>query len=833
MSQRFKLGQRIAIIVLFSMACLLLIYSFRLTLLKTIANTWLQPRGIVLESISGFSINTRQLKIGNASLMVSAADSRITVDSLLLSYDWAEPMLGALVVDSIRIDSLGTKQTVQADPSTAFTLSNGLTQLGALPIGRIEVARINHSALPAPLQWHWQQQGQEQQWWIDNSHHSVQATLKVLGSGGLDIQLSLNHQQRAALAAHVQLLPAADRFKLNVDGVLSYQPLSAVLAYYTVLPDLPIRQGEADFMWQGSVPDSWSIPLEDETIRGSLTDATLRFELPSPLDETDSYSVSASLDEPIDIALPTAAGKPWQLAAQGLQLSVVNADKQHQLQAAVSSLLCTGSGIPVCEAELGWSLMVKAITMGEWQISQAVSRGQGRIEYSDGLLALTVHRDAEVNSSLSNPRISVPAIQWLAAAPLNIRYKPVTSELDIEGEQLELAIPALSDGSGNGLSTELALDAIALNYSGQWQGQLAINSNKLQLTMPEQWLPSLALQSQLDIAGDKLSVQGRVLNSRRKALADFSAGHQLQTQRGSARLQITTMAFDGKANALSNWLPGWPYPVVLSGGNLGLNAALDWHEHSDKLLLTGSAALTVEKLRGHVEDIGFAGLTLQHDLQLLADGTWRSRQAGALQLDLLEVGVPITAISSRLYIDTARRQIGMPQFSAGVLGGVVSASDFIYRADQVNLLRLAVEGLNIESLVALAAYDDVQATGRISGLLPVELAPDGIRIDAGRLAAVAPGGMIRYSANTAAVNPAMKLVNEALQNYHYDSLSSDVFYSKNGDLELKMQLRGQNPAMNQGQKINLNVNVSDNIPTLLKSLQGSRVITDVLKKNIK
>jgi len=49
---------------------------------------------------------------------------------------------------------------------------------------------------------------------------------------------------------------------------------------------------------------------------------------------------------------------------------------------------------------------------------------------------------------------------------------------------------------------------------------------------------------------------------------------------------------------------------------------------------------------------------------------------------------------------------------------------------------------------------------------------------------------------------------------------------------LEVELRGNNPDMNGGQEINLNVNISDNIPTLLRSLQASRVITDALEQSL-
>ena len=63
-------------------------------------------------------------------------------------------------------------------------------------------------------------------------------------------------------------------------------------------------------------------------------------------------------------------------------------------------------------------------------------------------------------------------------------------------------------------------------------------------------------------------------------------------------------------------------------------------------------------------------------------------------------------------------------------------------------------------------------------------------------------------------------------------MNTEVFYDEDGELLLSVQLQGRNPDMNNGQEVNLNVNITDNIPSLLKSLQASRVITDELERFI-
>jgi hypothetical protein len=122
--------------------------------------------------------------------------------------------------------------------------------------------------------------------------------------------------------------------------------------------------------------------------------------------------------------------------------------------------------------------------------------------------------------------------------------------------------------------------------------------------------------------------------------------------------------------------------------------------------------------------------------------------------------------------------------------------------------------------------------GAVSGELPVSITAGKVEVDAGKLYAEMPGGSIRYldAPPAGQGNPAMDLVNQALSNYQFQSLESTIDYTPDGELLLGMQLRGNNPDMNGGQPINLNLNISDNIPTLLKSLQAGRVIEDFLQE---
>jgi hypothetical protein len=167
-----------------------------------------------------------------------------------------------------------------------------------------------------------------------------------------------------------------------------------------------------------------------------------------------------------------------------------------------------------------------------------------------------------------------------------------------------------------------------------------------------------------------------------------------------------------------------------------------------------------------------------------------------------------------------------------VLGGSIGGNDLRYEFGKArNDVKLVFAGLQLERMLALADYDGVQAVGGVSGEMPLTLTDTGVEIAGGNLHGDAPGGTISYAAGVtgSAGNPGIDLVNKALANYKFDSLTSTIEYSPTGELVLGMQLQGTNPDMSKDQRVNLNLNLTDNIPALLKSLQAAREIEDFLQ----
>ncbi|RMF13940.1 MAG: hypothetical protein D6758_12315, partial [Gammaproteobacteria bacterium] len=134
---------------------------------------------------------------------------------------------------------------------------------------------------------------------------------------------------------------------------------------------------------------------------------------------------------------------------------------------------------------------------------------------------------------------------------------------------------------------------------------------------------------------------------------------------------------------------------------------------------------------------------------------------------------------------------------------------------------LEVRDLSLARLVALENRD-IQATGHISGLLPVSLSAQGIRVSGGQLAATDPGTLrVPESLLSTLIqgNTAMLTALGPLKNYHYSRLRTQVDYGEQGQLRLSLQLEGRDPDASNARPVHYNLNVQSNIMELLRSTE--------------
>lgn len=237
----------------------------------------------------------------------------------------------------------------------------------------------------------------------------------------------------------------------------------------------------------------------------------------------------------------------------------------------------------------------------------------------------------------------------------------------------------------------------------------------------------------------------------------------------------------------------------------------------------------------HYEDMIGTGIYADVKAKLV-DDVWTA-QSDTVRCANLDVGFPITAIAAALeYADTPEGGLRLSNLVGDVLGGRLRADTLTYNPDSASgAVTLALEDLSLASVLALEG-DSITGEGRLDGQLPIRIENDEPSITDGHVAARAPGGTIRYAAAEAALGslgqPGVEFAVAALADFRYRKLDANVTYQQSGDLLLAVRLEGNNPAFERGRPIHYNLNVTENVPALLRSLQLADDVTQQIEQRI-
>jgi len=291
-------------------------------------------------------------------------------------------------------------------------------------------------------------------------------------------------------------------------------------------------------------------------------------------------------------------------------------------------------------------------------------------------------------------------------------------------------------------------------------------------------------------------------------------------------------------NPLARSLSAWPAALELSSGRLSGEGKLTLPAGGG----TPTASLTLDArgLAGIFDRSEISGLDAR-----LAAGLQRDRlrlDIGELRLAEINPGFTFGPLLLRGYYQAAVDQPTQGRLTwqtaeTRILGGRfwLPAGTLDLAAPQQRL-SARLEGVQLGDVLAAYPTEGLSGSGLIDGSFDVQRSAAGLSVQDGKLAARGPGGVLRFRSPKiealGQANPAMKIVTEALHNFHYDLLTSDVRYDERGKLNLGLRLNGRNPALEGGRPINFSINLEEDIPALLTSLQLSDRVSETIQRRV-
>lgn len=673
----------------------------------------------------------------------------------------------------------------------------------------------------------------------------------VLGGRPDDLaaQLSLALDDRAPLQLHSRLRAQADgphwQGELQLPALPELDWLHAWAGEWLALADLPPialpRQLQARAEWQLQLP---AAPLAAASLLRSHGPLRLDLQLTQPWRLAGVGHLHGALR--LDLFGADGAWQARQLHAD-LQLAEPEGDWLQALPAALRPQalqlrlqpLDTGITVPPPGATAEPAPLALQLALS--------ARGALNLELHAALQALL---RPDWRLQLHDARLQVDAAR-LTLAALDARALRAELQFDAQLDARHLAARLRP-------ASTLQLGRLTLADAGlqleQLRGELA--GLQLQLPLGEAPEGSARLHGPLRLAAQLQHAQLRpqgwrwqgrldtdLASVRLDGLLDNDAGLRLDSrlQRSAAgalalRAQLAALELAGD-NPLARSFSAWPALLEASAGRLSGQASLQLGADGRP---RGAFALRLNEAAGIYDRSELHGL----QARLLGElhGDELELELAELRLAQLNPGLALgplqlrASYQARLDTPLAGR-LQLWQADSALLGGSLSAGPArLDLAQPSQRLTLQLRGLELAELLAVYPAEGLSGSGRLDGQLPLRIDAAGLHVEAGRLAARAPGGVLQLHSERISAfgrsNPALQLATTALEDFRYDRLESDVSYDPQGQLLLALRLHGSNPALEGGRPVNLTINLEENLPSLLTSLQLGGRVNEAIQRRV-
>lgn len=294
-----------------------------------------------------------------------------------------------------------------------------------------------------------------------------------------------------------------------------------------------------------------------------------------------------------------------------------------------------------------------------------------------------------------------------------------------------------------------------------------------------------------------------------------------------------------EAEALSRVLANWPELLSVEGGNVSASGTYAQPVAGAPTL---AAKLVFEDLSGTYDRTAWTRMNGPVEFGLRANRV--SVSTAGLTVDEVNPGIPVgpLTVAGRYQASLGQLDAGqltLEQATSVALGGNVEIKpDSWDLANSPITVPVVLSRLSLAQLLKVYPAEGFSGTGILSGTVPLQFDPaTGIQVRRGRVDALEPGGRLQLSAERLRAltsgNETMRMVAQALQDFRYSIMGSGIDYDEDGKLVLRLHLEGSSPEVEGGHPLVLNINLEENIPALLTSLQLSGRVSDAVVERVK
>ena len=337
------------------------------------------------------------------------------------------------------------------------------------------------------------------------------------------------------------------------------------------------------------------------------------------------------------------------------------------------------------------------------------------------------------------------------------------------------------------------------------------------------------------LAEDAVKLEGELVLDNTGSRITYDLTHDPVNNSGNVTFRSGDQPLQPLAEPLRSLGAPLPAELQLLSGSASLAGEARWNNELESL----ETRISLKNTGGRFGKAWFSGLESSFDLALYPAISGESRR---FSVQVIDLGVPITNLTSRISLATAdgkKPVITISGLKAGMLDGTVRGNRV--RIDlnrRSNSFTLAFSDISLAEVVRLQQFEDIDAIGKLSGTLPITVGPAGLSVTKGQASAKAPGGYIRYRPKDGgelfgSSSMETEMLLKALDDYQYEELDAAMAYKPDGPLTMQLQMKGRSPGLHATRPLHLNLNLDQNILSLIESLRAVDGLNDRIDRAVK
>ncbi|MGI9249131.1 MAG: intermembrane phospholipid transport protein YdbH family protein [Woeseiaceae bacterium] len=802
--------------------CLAVVAWFlRDSLIQRISNPLLQDYGISVTDVSLDALATGDATIGYLELV---HDKGTTIAIEDLSLPLGTTSTGSRKYSAKKVSVITSTRTDGEPLELAQLIGQFLSLPDNLGDSEVAVAEFNLPPYPTVHNLQWKLTDDEQELGATVAAVAMAATIRRIDATNHALVFSLPTGADPApghsIAANLRLYDQGVSLGgLSSIDLPSWEPIARLSG--VVPQEVRVESGTAALRFDVEIPNDASV---SPTLSAHLAPSSqLLLTYSEPPGEITSITVESADPVEIEATFPTVE---WSLQLPQASLLVTYGEWQ-DVPVSVSKISCESG--PACSMYTRIAMDAAELPIGK--VGRFEFTSADKVLFTDDGVLVDIQSGAALimtRSSFAETKVDKIEAQLVSAATLEL----VDAGWRISADALDTTITSMSVSDAGSVTTQLFLENVLISElderpiaeSGIYAPRSEASFSELSIALPG-FKGDVLLQG-ADVTIDLNSI-GIHQNGK------IEARHNLDT--GTGQLTVGDAAISFGTEKLSNRVSPWAYDRDLVAGTIWFDLGADWSRKNSDLEFDAQTSIAIADLAGYYVDTAFTDLSTQLDVKYHS-ATGLAAEPSTITVGLVEMGLPVENISAEYTLDPDTLSVGVMNLRMTAFGGVVRADPFSFRTDtDRNTLTLRAESVDLTELLSLNEFEAIEVSGSIGATLPLTIEGETVTIEDGTLTGDPAGGVIRYlpdSEPDESDASSIGIVTRTLSNFEFDTLTSDVNLTEEGDLNLKLQLTGRNPDLDENRPVILNLGVENNLPQMLKSLQAARAVEEILEKRL-